>query len=140
MSTKLFTDVELTELAIEHGFGTSLNEPIVDVDTDVAWFDGNPLPMLQDLQNRLTQEANEILVDGLNIRCWVNSSSDGSLIGRFDKRFGMDVHRTVTEQVAGKGECLHCTHGPAGINEWNQFRSMIKLHYGTDIPEDTLTF
>lgn len=44
---------------------------------------------------------------------WINSA-DGSCIGRFSKRFGLDVHRTLTEQMAGGSQCLHCTHEPQG--------------------------
>lgn len=70
---------------------------------------------------------------------WVHAS-DGSTVGRFDKRFGIDLHSTVTEQMAGKSQCLFCTHEPAGLAEWEQFRAGMLKHYGFTIPADAMTF
>ena len=47
-------------------------------------------------------------------------SAEASTVGRFSRRFGMDVHTTVTAQLQGAGQCLHCTHAPAGKAEWLQ--------------------
>ena len=71
---------------------------------------------------------------------WVNSGLDGSCIARFDKRFGMDIHRTGTEQMAGQGECLHCTHAPADEVDWHAFVTLVKHHYGVEIPIDAIRF
>ena len=49
----------------------------------------------------------QVSQDGQTV--WVHSA-DGSTVGRFSKRFGLDVHRTVTEQLQGASQCLHCTH------------------------------
>lgn len=64
-------------------------------------------------------------------RVWVNGH-DGSCIGRFSKRFGIDVHRTVAEQIEGADQCLYCTHEPAGIAEWEDFREAMRRHHGID--------
>jgi hypothetical protein len=39
---------------------------------------------------------------------WIHAS-DGSTVGRFG-RMGIDLHNTVTEQMAGMPECRLCTH------------------------------
>lgn len=70
---------------------------------------------------------------------WV-TGHDGSCVGRFSKRFGIDVHRTVTEQLAGAGQCLHCTHEAAGVDEWRVFREAIRMHHGIEVPDDTIRF
>jgi len=44
-----------------------------------------------------------------NEKLWVHCSS-GETVGRFDVRFGMDIHRSVQDQLNGKPTCLFCTH------------------------------
>jgi hypothetical protein len=70
---------------------------------------------------------------------WV-TSADGSCVGRFSKWFGIDVHRTVTDQLAGANQCLHCAHAPAGEVEWQVFREAVFRHHGINVPVDTITF
>lgn len=70
---------------------------------------------------------------------WV-TGDDGSCIGRFSKRFGIDVHRTVTDQMAGADQCLHCTHEPAGEGAWKLFRQLVRQHFGIDVPMETIVF
>ncbi|WP_081467266.1 hypothetical protein [Burkholderia ambifaria] len=70
---------------------------------------------------------------------WV-TGSDGSCVARFSKRFGIDVHRTVAEQLAGADQCLHCTHESAGVGEWQMFREAVLRHHGIDVPVDTIRF
>lgn len=70
---------------------------------------------------------------------WVHSA-DGSCIGRFSKKFGIDVHTSVSAQMAGEGQCLHCTHEPAGQAAWSDFRAQIKTHYRIDIPDDLVSW
>ncbi|HDR9179264.1 hypothetical protein [Burkholderia vietnamiensis] len=70
---------------------------------------------------------------------WV-TGDDGSCIGRFSKRAGIDVHRTVTEQMAGAPQCLHCTHEAADETVWKLFRDLISRHFGIDVPADTIVF
>ena len=71
---------------------------------------------------------------------WVNSGIDGSCIGRFSKKYGMDVHKTGTQQLAGEGECIHCTHEPAGKEEWHLFIQLMLKHYDVVIPSSLLEF
>ncbi|KVD52828.1 hypothetical protein WI87_26235 [Burkholderia ubonensis] len=78
-------------------------------------------------------------VSSLGDTVWV-TAYDGSCVGRFSKRFGIDVHRTVTEQLAGADQCLQCTHEPAGVNEWSVFREAIMKHYGIEVPVDAISF
>lgn len=70
---------------------------------------------------------------------WV-TAADGSCVGRFDKRAGIDVHRTVSEQMAGQAQCLYCTHTPAGPADWAAFRQQVLAHHGIDVPSDFITF
>lgn len=70
---------------------------------------------------------------------WVNGP-DGSAVGRFAKRFGIDVHRSGTEQVRGLGECLFCTHVPPGEAEWRQFIDAMREHYGLKIDRALIGF
>ncbi|RQQ88740.1 hypothetical protein DF134_19415 [Burkholderia stagnalis] len=78
-------------------------------------------------------------VSSLGDTVWV-TAHDGSCVGRFSKRFGIDVHRTVTEQLAGADQCLRCTHTPAGAIEWSVFREEIAKHYGIEVPVDAISF
>lgn len=78
-------------------------------------------------------------VSALGDTVWV-TGDDGSCVGRFTKRFGIDVHRTVTEQMAGADQCLHCTHEAAAATEWQEFRVAIRRHYGIEVPADVIGF
>lgn len=82
---------------------------------------------------------NDIQVSALGDTVWI-TSDDGSCVGRFSKRFGIDVHRTVTEQLAGADQCLHCTHEAAGPAEWQVFCEAIKKHHGIEVPVNTIRF
>lgn len=79
----------------------------------------------------------EVSANGSTV--WV-TGSDGSCIGRFSKSFGIDCHTTVTEQLAGAGQCLHCTHEPAGPKDWQLFRDLMRIHYGIPVPEDLVRY
>ena len=70
---------------------------------------------------------------------WVNGA-DGASIGRFSKQFGMDVHRTSSEQMEGMGQCLACTHERAGIAEWDAFRSKMLEHHGVRLKRNLVSF
>jgi hypothetical protein len=76
-----------------------------------------------------------VQVSADRVTVWVHAD-DGSTVGRFSKRFGMDVHRTVTEQLAGAGQCLHCTHKPATEKDWRLFVALMHEHYGIDVAVD----
>lgn len=70
---------------------------------------------------------------------WVNGF-DGSCIGRFSKRYGIDVHRTASAQLAGEGECLMCTHAPADHASWLTFVDAMQEHHGVTVPPDLLSW
>ena len=63
---------------------------------------------------------------------------DGSTIGRFSKRFGIDIHTTVKEQIKTGKECIYCTHKPCDQADWEQFCLMIKEIYNIDIPNNIM--
>lgn len=65
---------------------------------------------------------------------WVNVS-DGSCVGRFSKRFGMDIHTTVDEQLQGKPQCLHCTHGKPTENDLQFFIKKAEEYWGVKIDQ-----
>lgn len=68
---------------------------------------------------------------------WVHGS-DGSTVGRFSVVFGMDVHRTVSDQLAGKGQCLMCTHEAPTEYDWWRFRFAMRTIYKTRVPRDAI--
>ena len=70
---------------------------------------------------------------------WVNYK-DGSCIGRFSKRFGIDLHTTVADQLEGKGQCLYCMHGPASREDWITFCERLRDHYNIDLDQSLLRF
>lgn len=66
-------------------------------------------------------------IDSDGSAVWV-TGHDGSCIARFG-RMGIDIHRTVTEQQDGMGECLYCSHGPTTEGHWEDFKTqMLRLH------------
>jgi hypothetical protein len=85
----------------------------------------------------MTDHDIEVSADGSTV--WV-TANDGSCVGRFSKRFGIDVHRTAAEQLAGAGQCLFCTHAPAGAAEWSDFREAVLTHHGIEVPGDAISF
>lgn len=60
---------------------------------------------------------------------WVNAAT-GECIGRFGI-FGVDVHRTASEQHLGK--CLDCTHGRVTASDWQRFVTSMLHYHGVDI-------
>jgi hypothetical protein len=69
---------------------------------------------------------------------WVHAS-DGSTVGRFSLRFGMDVHTTVSLQLQGASQCLHCTHSAPTHADWLLFCDLMARHYGIAVPPDILS-
>jgi hypothetical protein len=67
-----------------------------------------------------------------NNAVWIHAS-DGSTVGRFG-RMGIDLHNTVTEQLAGKPECRLCTHGLATKADWALFRQKALEWWGVEVP------
>ncbi len=72
-------------------------------------------------------------IDGGHAAVWV-SCADGSCIGRFGK-MGIDVHKTLTQQLAGEGECLECTHGRTTPADWHRFVASMMKHYQIDLSD-----
>ncbi|MEJ6003686.1 hypothetical protein [Paucibacter soli] len=79
----------------------------------------------------------QVSQDGSTV--WV-FAMDGSTVGRFSKRFGLDVHTTVTAQMNGSKECIHCTHEPAGHKEWLEFCELMKKHYDIEVSVELVEF
>jgi hypothetical protein len=71
---------------------------------------------------------------------WVHASTDGSTVGRFSRRFGIDVHTTATEQRQGASQYLNCTHEPAGRDDWETFIALMQQHHGIPIASDLISF
>lgn len=69
--------------------------------------------------------------DGTTV--WVHDLEDGSCIGRFGRN-GIDIHRRLSEQ-ASKGQCLMCTHGRTGADEWDRFVLAMQEIYGVTVTE-----
>jgi hypothetical protein len=81
----------------------------------------------------------EVLGNSLKDTAWVNGS-DGSCLARFSKRFGMDIHRSATEQMEGGKQCLHCTHQPATKADWLEFIDLVELHHDIKVPENLISY
>jgi hypothetical protein len=62
---------------------------------------------------------------------WVNGPQ-GECLGRFGV-YGIDVHRTFAEQVAGLGQCLDCTHARTGATDWRRFVTAMREFHGVDL-------
>ena len=70
----------------------------------------------------------QVQVSGDRSTLWVHAP-DGTTVGRFSRHFGIDVHRTMTEQLSGAAQCLYCTHEPPDVEAWQSFRvEMLRLH------------
>ena len=63
---------------------------------------------------------------------WVHAL-DGSTVGRFSKRFGIDVHSTTSQQMDGAPQCLHCTHVAPSAKDWRIFCELMHQHYKVDV-------
>ena len=75
----------------------------------------------------------QISDDGQTI--WVHTS-DGSTVGRYSTRFGMDVHNTVTAQMGGASQCLSCTHEPPTETDWDEFCRLMHVHHRIRLPPE----
>ena len=73
------------------------------------------------------QLLEQVESDGRTV--WVHAS-DGSTVGRFSTVFGMDVHTTITQQMAGASQCLHCTHSKPSQADWQMFCDLVHQHHG----------
>lgn len=87
----------------------------------------------------MVSDDDHIQVSADRSTVWVHAV-DGSTVGRFSRRFGMDVHTTVTAQLAGASQCLHCTHEPAGKVEWMEFCRLMREHHGIEVRDRLMVF
>lgn len=79
----------------------------------------------------------QVSLDGNTV--WV-FAFDGSTVGRFSKRFGIDAHRSAKEQLEGAPECIHCTHAPATLSDWILFCDLMDTHHGIRVEKGLVTF
>lgn len=70
--------------------------------------------------------------DGTTV--WIHGPQ-GECLGRFG-RLGIDIHSSFEDQVAGKPQCLECTHERVTASDWQRFRAAMIEHYGIPISED----
>lgn len=83
-------------------------------------------------------DENLIQVSDCGKTVWVHHP-DGSTVGRFSRTFGMDVHTTITSQLQGASQCLHCTHKAPTQADWELFCELMRKHYNIQVPVDLLT-
>lgn len=77
----------------------------------------------------------EVQLSASRDRLWIHSAADGSTVGRFGK-FGIDLHNTITDQMAGLPQCRLCTHHRPTQADWDQFRALALKWWGVEVPED----
>jgi hypothetical protein len=98
------------------------------------------LASLEHIQNSSETPRNldqvQIAADRATI--WVHAL-DGSTIGRFSLRFGIDIHTTAREQLAGASQCLHCTHQRPTYAQWLRFCQLMQELHGVSVPKYLLT-
>lgn len=79
-----------------------------------------------------TQVEYELQLSELGDCVWVHAT-DGSTVGRFG-RMGIDLHNSLTDQIAGMPECRLCTHGQPTVADWDLFRGRVLEWFGIDVP------
>lgn len=80
--------------------------------------------------NITTTDDIEITSDGKTV--WVNDAH-GCCIGRFSRN-GVDIHRTLAEQIEGASECLDCTHG-IDSGTWERFVAGMLEYHSVVVPD-----
>ena len=87
---------------------------------------------------KMPQLPEQIDVNADRSTVWVHAL-DGSTVGQFSKIFGMDIYRTVTEQMAGASQCLHCTHVKPTLNDWLMFCDLMLTHHGIEVSKSLIS-
>ena len=82
--------------------------------------------------------AYEVVINVAGDTVWVNDMA--SSIGRFSKKFGIDVHERLDKIMDGAPVCLMCTHAPAGAKEWQTFREAMHKYHGVWLKPDLIAF
>lgn len=87
----------------------------------------------------MTDDTVEVIGNQRKDTVWVNGS-DGACWARFSIKFGMDVHKSLANQMDGESECLACTHEPASEQTWHDFIALVAQHHGVTVPVDLIEF
>lgn len=74
--------------------------------------------------------SHEINSDGRTV--WINTDC---CLGRFSRR-GIDIHKSLAQQVAGTGECLYCTHEEPTAKDWITFQEKMKELHGIEVGDE----
>lgn len=88
----------------------------------------------------LINMKHEVIYSYNHQKLWINSSVDGSNIARFDTRFGMDIHNSITDQMNGKPQCLYCTHTKPTEEDFNTFCKKVKEIFNININKSKIKF
>jgi hypothetical protein len=51
---------------------------------------------------------------------------------------GVDVHRSMPEQMDGLPECLCCTHGVVTAADWDLFVEAMMIYHKVDLAEQPM--
>lgn len=65
---------------------------------------------------------------------WVNGPQ-GECLARFGA-MGVDVHRSMQDQLEDKSECLCCTHAPTDLNDWRLFQRETLRHHAIVVGDE----
>lgn len=74
-------------------------------------------------------EPYEVISNGVTV--WVNREW---CLARFGP-YGIDIHRTPSEQRATGTECLFCTQGPTSFDDWKLFQQKVQELYGIEVED-----
>lgn len=76
---------------------------------------------------RLATERADHVIESDGTTVWINAAS-GICLARFGV-MGIDIHGDLESQMAGRSECLLCTHERTGRADWDRFvEGMLRFH------------
>jgi hypothetical protein len=96
-----------------------------------------PVNTTQQVEHVMKKKLYEIQYSALGDTVWIHCST-GDTVGRFSVKFGMDIHTTVQEQMAGKSQCLRCTHGQPTHADFKEFCDKAKELWGVEIDQEQM--
>jgi hypothetical protein len=77
--------------------------------------------------------------DDIGKTIWVHAST-GETVGRFDAKFGIDIHHTIHEQMnENKPQCLKCTHTKPTLQDFEMFCEHALTHWHITIDKSKIT-